>query len=272
MILAVFLRMFIAHLLGDFYLQKDEWVEDKRENIWKSKKLYLHSLLVAIITYLFLGLFAAVWIIPLVFVTHAAIDIMKVWMDANGQHHVFSFLFDQVLHILVLVGITLGIEGYYGPEVIAFVPQIFENPVLLAVIAAYIIVITPSGFLINCALTPAREQVIVSERKDEEYREGISENLENAGRFIGYLERVLVLTFVFINQYAAIGFLITAKSIFRFREDKNYLVEYYLLGTFLSMTIVILVGLATMFLLAVVSPGSVSEWVHLLHPVAVVSP
>ncbi|EHQ35538.1 DUF3307 domain-containing protein [Methanoplanus limicola] len=50
---AVFLRMFIAHLLGDFYLQKDEWVEDKRENIWRSKKLYIHSFLVAALTYPF---------------------------------------------------------------------------------------------------------------------------------------------------------------------------------------------------------------------------
>ena len=269
---AVFLRMFIAHLLGDFYLQRDEWVKDKREHVWKSKKLYLHSLLVSVIAYLFSGLFAAVWIIPLVFVTHALIDIMKVSIDVRGKNHVCSFVFDQVLHILVLLGITLFIEGYYGPDVTAFVPQIFEDPVLLAIIAAYLIVITPSGFLIKCILTPVRDQVIASEKKRGGYFEGISENLNNAGRLIGYLERVLVLTFVLINQYAAIGFLITAKSIFRFREDRNDLVEYYLLGTFLSMTIVILVGLATLFSLAIVSPGSLNEWLNLLCPMSMVSP
>ncbi len=220
------------------------------------------------ITYLFSGMFAAFWILPLVFVTHAAIDIMKVYIDKNGEKHVFSFIFDQILHILVLVGITLVIGGNSGSDVAAFIPEIVGNPVLLAVIAAYLIVITPSGFLINCALTPVKDQVHASEKKcPDSY-----ENLNNAGRLIGYLERVLVLTFVFINQYAAIGFLITAKSIFRFREDRPYLVEYYLLGTFLSMTVVILVGLATIFLLAFVSPGSLNELVSVLGSMSVVSP
>ena len=265
---AVFLRMFIAHLLGDFYLQKDEWVEDKRKNVWKSNKLYLHSLVIAVITYVFSGLFTALWILPLVFVTHALIDILKVYIDGSGNNHVFSFVFDQILHIFVLLGITFIIGYYSGSDVTAFVPAIFENPVLLAILAAYLIVITPSGFLISCALKPVRNQVDASENKCP----GSYNNLNDAGRLIGYLERVLVLTFVFINQYAAIGFLITAKSIFRFREDKPYLVEYYLLGTFLSMTMVILVGLATILLVSFVSSGSLNELPGVFNPVSVVSP
>jgi len=35
---AVFLRMFIAHLIGDFYLQRIGWIEDKNKYGWKSKK------------------------------------------------------------------------------------------------------------------------------------------------------------------------------------------------------------------------------------------
>lgn len=265
---ALFLRMFIAHLLGDFYLQKDEWVEDKRKNVWKSKKLYIHSLLVAGITYVFSGLFTALWIIPLVFITHALIDILKVYIDGNGNNHVFSFVFDQILHILVLLGITFIIGYYSGSDVTTFVPDIFENPVLLGILAAYLIIIKPSGFLINCALKPVRDQVHALENTCD----GQPRNLNNAGRLIGYLERVLVLTFVFINQYAAIGFLITAKSIFRFKESRPDLVEYYLLGTFLSMTIVILVGLATSLLLSFISPGSLSELVNVSGSLSVFSP
>lgn len=265
---AVFLRMFIAHLIGDFYLQKDEWVEDKRENIWRSKKLYIHSFLVAALTYLFSGLLSALWIIPLIFVTHAAIDILKVYLDSKGKMPVFSFIFDQVLHILVLFGIIVIIKGFNGPDLAISTPEIFENLLLLTIIAAYLIIIRPSGFLINCALKPLRDQITASENKKEGGK--VSEvkygNLENAGRLIGYLERILVLTFVIINQYAAIGFLITAKSIFRFRENRNDLVEYYLLGTFLSMTIVILAGLGTLFSLAVLSPGSLNELMNILSP------
>ena len=52
-----------------------------------------------------------------------------------------------------------------------------------------------------------------------------------------------------INQFAAIGFLLAAKSIFRFgdltkSEDKK-LTEYVLLGTLTSVVITIAVGLTT---------------------------
>lgn len=50
------------------------------------------------------------------------------------------------------------------------------------------------------------------------------EPLYKAGRWIGILERLLVFVFVLLGQYAAIGFLLAAKSIFRFgdlREAKT---------------------------------------------------
>ncbi len=266
---AVFLRMFIAHLLGDFYLQKNEWVEDKQKNGWKSKKLYLHSGLIAFIIYFFSGVWSALWIIPVIFVTHASIDLLKVSLDKKCDNCLLSYVFDQVLHIIVLLLITLFIGGQYGTELMMSIPALFSNPVLLSFIVAYLLILTPAGFLIRNILTPIGEKIKAIEKNNEskdssDLKNGYN-NLDDAGRLIGYLERILVLTFVFINEYAAIGFLITAKSIFRFKEDKAYLVEYYLLGTFLSMTIVVIIGLATFFACEILWSGSLNDLLVLVH-------
>lgn len=77
------------------------------------------------------------------------------------------------------------------------------------------------------------------------------EGLPDAGRLIGILERVLVLIFVLMNQYQAIGFLIAAKSILRFGErdgdHRRKQTEYVLVGTLLSFTLAIIIGLGVRF-------------------------
>ena len=67
--------------------------------------------------------------------------------------------------------------------------------------------------------------------------------IERAGRAIGYLERVLILTFVLLGEYTAIGFLVTAKSILRY-EATRVEGEYILIGTLASFTAAILIGVA----------------------------
>ena len=57
----------------------------------------------------------------------------------------------------------------------------------------------------------------------------------------------MVYTLVLLNQFSAIGFLIAAKSIFRFPEISNSLdrqrVEYILIGTLFSFAVAIFSGL-----------------------------
>jgi len=60
--------------------------------------------------------------------------------------------------------------------------------------------------------------------------------------------RFLILTLVLLKQYEAIGLLVAAKSIFRFSASRS-VGEYVLIGTLLSFTIAITVGLvASLFL------------------------
>ena len=73
-----------------------------------------------------------------------------------------------------------------------------------------------------------------------------SQGMPFAGAWIGYIERVLILTFVITGNIEGVGFLLAAKSIFRFgdlnkaREIK--ITEYVLLGTLASFTIALIVA------------------------------
>lgn len=64
----------------------------------------------------------------------------------------------------------------------------------------------------------------------------------NAGRFIGTIERIIMLIFLSIGQYSAIGLVLTAKSIARYDKiaKEPEFAEYYLLGTLLSTLAVVI--------------------------------
>lgn len=67
--------------------------------------------------------------------------------------------------------------------------------------------------------------------------------IQRAGRWIGTIERVLALALVLLNQYTAIGFIIAAKSILRYNEKDTGKTEYVLVGTLLSFSIALFIGI-----------------------------
>ena len=79
------------------------------------------------------------------------------------------------------------------------------------------------------------------------------ESLNNAGKYIGMLERIFVFTFVVTGNWEGIGFLLAAKSVFRFgdlKESKDRkLTEYILIGTLLSFGMAIAVGMLVLKLI-----------------------
>jgi len=83
-----------------------------------------------------------------------------------------------------------------------------------------------------------------------------SEKQKGAGKMIGYLERTIVFFLLTNGQFAAIAFVIAAKSAIRFKEieqstDATSLAEYYIIGTLISMISVFIVA----FLLGIISIG-----------------
>jgi hypothetical protein len=64
------------------------------------------------------------------------------------------------------------------------------------------------------------------------------------GATIGVLERILIVVFVLTGSEAAIGFVVAAKTLARFRllDDRDF-AEYYLLGTLASVAVAIVTAL-----------------------------
>ncbi len=73
----------------------------------------------------------------------------------------------------------------------------------------------------------------------------------DGGKTIGSLERSIILLLFLINAPVGVGFLITAKTLFRFgeisRTDDQKNVEYILIGTLLSFLLGMLVALLTVW-------------------------
>ncbi|MCS7215970.1 MAG: hypothetical protein N2042_02570 [Thermodesulfovibrio sp.] len=68
--------------------------------------------------------------------------------------------------------------------------------------------------------------------------------IEKAGMIIGILERAIILTFILLEEYTAVGIVLTAKSIARFEELKDReFSEYYLIGTLSSFFFSIICGI-----------------------------
>jgi len=73
-------------------------------------------------------------------------------------------------------------------------------------------------------------------------------NTVMTGRMIGILERALVFIFVIANNLSGIPFILTAKSLARFKQlnDRDF-AEYYLIGTLFSVLIALCGGFILRF-------------------------
>jgi hypothetical protein len=108
------------------------------------------------------------------------------------------------------------------------------------------VVIFGSSQLIRHILEPISEKL----ENDNDNAEGLA----NAGKQIGWLERFLVLTAVVFNQPTSVVLIIAAKSIYRFPESKGRPhADYFIIGTFLSISIAIIGGLLLMAVIKVSS-------------------
>ncbi|TMC60860.1 MAG: hypothetical protein E6J17_09320 [Chloroflexi bacterium] len=62
---------------------------------------------------------------------------------------------------------------------------------------------------------------------------------------MGVLERLLIVTFVLTGSSAAVGFVVAAKTLARFKQlDDRDFAEYYLVGTLASVAVAVGSGLA----------------------------
>ena len=232
------LKLLLAHFIGDFVLQPAHWVADKLQNKWRSKYLYFHIgvhllLLLLILQFQHLGAVA------IIVVSHYVIDVGKLAFT-NPKNYRWLFVVDQVLHLLVLFGALQWLSPFQMDMTNWF------NEQTLLLITFLVFVTFVSGILMRMLLAPYIDEIA----KEDESGEGGS--LKNAGTYIGMLERLFVFGFILLQQWAAIGLLIAAKSVFRFgdlNKGKNRkLTEYVLIGTLLSFGLAILSGMLYLYL------------------------
>jgi len=238
------LQLILAHFIGDFVLQPAHWVEDKLKNKGRSKYLYFHIGVHALALLLLLQ-FQHLGAIAIIVVTHYLIDLGKLSLT-NPKNYRWLFVVDQVLHLLVLGGVLYAIS----PFSLDFAAMFTEKTLLLITFLAFVTYV--SGIIMRMLLAPYIDEVA----KSDEPGEGGS--LKNAGTYIGMLERLFVFGFILMQQWAAIGLLIAAKSVFRFgdlNKGKNRkLTEYVLIGTLLSFGLAILSGMLYLYLTDQLAP------------------
>jgi hypothetical protein len=227
----LFLKILLAHLTGDFILQPESWVSDKNKRKIRSPKLFMHTGIHAILLALVLEFNPFYWKgFVLIVGSHLIIDLAKAGMIDKMSDRVLFFL-DQSLHLLV---IAIAVS-FYEPFAINFSGLLSGTSLLLA--TAIVFVTFAAAVIIKVSIAPWNPE-----------KAGDTDNsLSRAGRFIGILERLFVFVFVVSGNWQAIGFLLAAKSVFRFgdlRESKDRkLTEYILIGTLLSFGTAILTGL-----------------------------
>ena len=230
----VFVKLLLAHLLGDFLLQPTTWVLDKEAKKHKSSFLYIHVLLHGILAFALVFESDFLWYALLLTVLHGIIDYVKLRFQTKKSKR-FWFLLDQFLHLITLVGIAFFYTN-------ASIDYSLLNANFWIIVTGIVVLTKPASVIIRNIIS-----IWAPEKNAKD------NSLENAGNYIGILERLFIFCFLLTHHFEAIGFLLAAKSIFRFGDLKaakdRKLTEYVLIGTLLSFGIALLIGLLVQFVM-----------------------
>ncbi len=223
-------QLLLAHFVVDFYLQPKTWVLDKETKKLKSLTLYFHVVLYGVVTMLLVWDWKFFpWAI-LLSVIHLIIDVLKVTLQTKLTKRAYFFA-DQAAHLASIYVVYC----VYLHQPILTLSSFSEQHWYLLTAVTFLTL--PCSFFIR--------MFIAKWSPDTEEEE--QESLQDAGKYIGILERLFVFVFVISAHWEAVGFLIAAKSVFRFgdlKESKDRkLTEYILIGTLLSFGIAMVVGM-----------------------------
>lgn len=229
-----FLRLLLAHVVGDFLCQTDSYCLAKQENGVRSWHSYVHASIITLLSWLALGSWHYWWVALIVGVSHWLVDLLK------REDNFVTFAIDQFFHIaiLLLVSIVFVNQGVLSTSC-------WDGYLVMPIIATalvFIICSKPANIIIRHILEFYSVNSSLATDRAVENASGEDKYLRS-GKLIGTVERWLILIFMLANQYEAIGFLIAAKSIIRYREGAVSKTEYVLAGTLLSVLCAVLGGL-----------------------------
>lgn len=226
-------KFLFAHFLGDFVLQTRKMVRHKAEPLYFAAHIAVHAVLLC----LFLWNDHIDWGILTVVLLHAVIDYGKLKLTGIVPDTVL-FVVDQLAHLSVIATVMM----LFSTLSINF--EFLSEPVFWLVLIAIVLVTQVTAVFIRVVLAPYQHQKQVFSKDSETAEQKVT---FAAGKYIGILERLFIVGFVIANFWEGIGFLLAAKSIFRFGDLNNakerHLTEYVLIGTLLSFGCAILVGI-----------------------------
>src|SRR5215831_3147153 len=242
------LAICLGHLLTDFLFQTPHLVEQKRRG--KLRGYLLHGLTHYLAAIVLTGFFvrgSVLWlrthfVLLALTLFHLLIDFAKMRLAQRKimPDATLSNVADQILHFLTIaLAAWLLSPGVAFRDFSTLLGGIRDLPArFLTVPVVYVAVMFGGGRLIRYLTRPLAEGIKTHSP------ERSSEQLQNAGLYIGWLERFLVITALLLQSPATIGLILTAKSIARYPEFKSeHFAEYFLIGTLLSISVAIVGGI-----------------------------
>ncbi|MBC2675713.1 DUF3307 domain-containing protein [Listeria booriae] len=265
--------LLLGHFLGDFVLQTDTMANVKKE-AFSSRKLRILSLHVfihfclyflAVLGYWFVGGNTDIWLLMGMIVgislLHLVIDLVKAPMERvlgnSSLVRLCTYVGDQLLHILIiflavraLAPISLDGLSLYA-KLCALGCLLIVIVYFVGYLIPYILEVLMPGFNNEkriVSITKVDGKILLT--KNQEVAAVTNKELK-AGRYIGGLERLLLLIFMALQIYSAIPIIVALKTLARFKdlENNRAFAEYYLIGNFLSMIFGVLIGIVFNYVL-----------------------
>lgn len=232
------MTLLLGHLLTDFVFQTNALVQQKKSG--RAAGYVKHGVIyfacAAVLTGFFVPAIAYSWrfvaVVLGLTLLHLAIDGSKIRLARRTPlaEGTAAFVVDQVMHFVTIVVAACWIARVEPAGILLHGLNRMQTPsnrVLLALVV-YVGVIFGGGYLIRFVTRPLLKHLQLGESRAE---------LSNAGMYIGWLERFLVMTALFLHSPATAGLILAAKSIARYPEFKReQFAEYFLIGTLLSIS------------------------------------
>lgn len=233
MIVAILISV---HLLADFLFQTSAYSEKKRK---KLKPLLLHCFIYFIvfeIVLLPILQFKKVFLLGMIIsVLHFFINFTKNKLEKSFPQRrlqIWIFSINQLIHFALLIGMNYIFNLENSTNNLYLKLQEYENfKIIVLYTSVFSIIFEPASVFIKKLFS------LISPKT---YPKTNLEELK-AGNIIGKLERIIIAILLLNNQFGVIGFVLTAKSIARFKQMENRdFAEKYLIGTLTSFLIVLI--------------------------------
>ena len=233
MIVAILISI---HLLADFLFQTSAYSEKKRK---KLKPLLLHCFIYFIVFEILLLLilqFKKAFLLGMIIsVLHFLINFIKNKLEKSFPQRrlqIWIFSINQLIHFALLIGMNYIFNLENSVSNLYIKLQEYENfKIIILYISVFSIIFEPTSVFIRKLFTSISPKT---------YPKANLEELK-AGNIIGKLERIIIAILLLNNQFGVIGFVLTAKSIARFKQMENKdFAEKYLIGTLTSFLIVLI--------------------------------